>query len=147
MRTSEESYRPRHAAPRCSAAPGGALRRVACRTAVAVAVGAVPLACAGASQATASPLGELALPLDTLSQRLSPHTQVITGLVVRQTAPLVGGLHQVGLPTVGDVTGQISRTALPGVGPVGGLTTTLPVTTALGPNSPVTGALNNIAQL
>ena len=85
--------------------------------------------------------------LGTLSQRLAPQTQNITGSVVGQTAPLVGRLHQAGLPTVGDVTGQVSQTSLPAVGTVGGLTKSLPVTTALGPNSPVTGALNSVGGL
>jgi len=85
--------------------------------------------------------------LGTLSQGLTPQTQNITGTVVGQTAPLVGRLHQAGLPTVGDVTGQMSQAALPGVGTVGGLTKSLPVTTALGPNSPVTGALNSLSGL
>ncbi|HEU5332626.1 MAG TPA: hypothetical protein VFU73_07680 [Actinocrinis sp.] len=83
----------------------------------------------------------------TLSQGLTPQTQSITGAVAGQTAPLVGRLHQAGLPTVGDVTGQVSQTALPGVGTVGGLTKALPVTAALGPNSPVTGALNSLGGL
>lgn len=85
--------------------------------------------------------------LGTLSQRLAPQTQNITGAVVGQTAPLVDRLHQAGMPTVGDVTGQVSQTSLPGVGTVGGLTKSLPVTTALGPNSPVTGALNSLGGL
>lgn len=85
--------------------------------------------------------------LGTLSQGLEPQTQSITGTVVGQTAPLVGRLHQAGLPTVGDVTGRVSQTSLPGVGAVGGLTESLPVTTALGPNSPVTGALNSLSGL
>ena len=86
-------------------------------------------------------------PLGTLSQGLEPQTQSITGAVVGQTSPIVGQLHQAGLPTVGDVTGQVSQTSLPGVGAVGGLTESLPVTSALGRNSPVTGALNSLSGL
>jgi hypothetical protein len=85
--------------------------------------------------------------LGNLSQGLAPQTQDLTGAVVGQTAPLVNGLHQAGVPTVGDVTGQVSAATLPGVGTVGGLTKSLPVTSVLGPNSPVTGALNNLGQL
>jgi hypothetical protein len=85
--------------------------------------------------------------LGTLSGGLAPQAQDVTGAVVGQTAPLVGELHQAGVPTAGEMTGRLSQTALPGIGTVGSLTQSLPVTSVLGPNSPVTGALNNLSQL
>ena len=56
-------------------------------------------------------------------------------------------LRRTGVPTVGDLTGGLSATRLPVVGTVGSVTQTLPVTTLLGNESPVTGALQNVSGL
>lgn len=85
--------------------------------------------------------------LGTLTSGLSPQTRDLTGGVVGQAQPLVSQLRQTGVPTVADVTGSLSSTQLPVVGTVGSVTQTLPVTTLLGTESPVTGALQNLSGL
>ena len=83
----------------------------------------------------------------TLTSGLSPQTRDLTGGLVGQAQPLVSQLRQTGVPTVGDLTGGLSSTQLPVVGTVGSVTQTLPVTTLLGTESPVTGALQNLSGL
>ena len=85
--------------------------------------------------------------LGTLTSGLSPQARDLTGGLVGQAAPLVSQLRQTGVPTVGDLTGGLSATQLPVVGTVGSVTQTLPVTTLLGTESPVTGALQNLSGL
>lgn len=67
--------------------------------------------------------------------------------VIGRSAPLVSQLRQSGVPTVGEVTGELSGTRLPMLGSVGSLTRALPVTSVLGGDSPVTGALQNLGSL
>lgn len=83
----------------------------------------------------------------TLTSGLSPQARDLTGGLVGQARPLVSQLRQTGVPTVGDLTGGLSATQLPVVGTVGSVTQTLPVTTLLGTESPVTGALQNLSGL
>ncbi len=83
----------------------------------------------------------------TLTSGLAPQTRDLTGGLVGQAQPLVSQLRQTGVPTVGDLTGGLSATQLPIVGTVGSVTQTLPVTTLLGTESPVTGALQSISGL
>lgn len=83
----------------------------------------------------------------TLTAGLSPQARDLTGGLVRQAQPLVSQLRQTGVPTVGDLTGSLSATQLPVVGTVGSVTQTLPVTTLLGSESPVTGTLQNLSGL
>ena len=83
----------------------------------------------------------------TLASGLSPQTRDLTGGLAGQAQPLVSQLRQTGVPTVGDLTGGLSSTQLPVVGTVGSVTQTLPVTTLLGTESPVTGALQNLSVL
>jgi hypothetical protein len=83
----------------------------------------------------------------TLTSGLAPQTRDLTGGLVGQAQPLVSQLRQTGVPTVGDLTGGLSATQLPIVGSVGSVTQTLPVTTLLGTESPVTGALQSISGL
>jgi hypothetical protein len=85
--------------------------------------------------------------LGALTQGFAPQTNDLTGGLVNQATPLVQQLHQRGVPTVGDVTTQLSQAQLPVVGTVGRLTQTLPVTGVLGADNPVTGALQNVSQL
>jgi hypothetical protein len=83
----------------------------------------------------------------TLTSGLSPQARDLTGGLVGQAQPLVSQLRQTGVPTVGDLTGGLSSTQLPVVGTVGSVTQTLPVTTLLGTESPVTGSLQNLSGL
>jgi hypothetical protein len=85
--------------------------------------------------------------LGTLTSGFAPQTGDLTGGLVGQAEPLVAQLHKTGVPTVGDLTAKLSQTSLPVVGPVGSLTGTLPVTTMLGTNSPITGAVQNLSGL
>jgi hypothetical protein len=85
--------------------------------------------------------------LGTLTAGFSPQADELAGGVISQAAPLVSQLRQGGVPTVSDLTGKLSGTQLPMVGSVGSLTQTLPVTTVLGADSPVTGALQNLGSL
>jgi len=82
--------------------------------------------------------------LGTVASGFAPQADDLTGGVVGQAAPLVGQLRSNGVPTVGDLTSKLSRTQLPVVGNVGGLTSSLPVTSVLGAGSPVTGTLQNL---
>lgn len=82
-----------------------------------------------------------------LSQNLSPQTRRLSGVLDAQTGSLVDNLQQGGVPTVGDVSGRVADSPLPGFGTVHGLTGSLPVTSMLGPNDMVTGALNNAGAL
>lgn len=82
--------------------------------------------------------------LGTLASGFAPQTDALTGGVIGQAAPLVAQLRQTGVPTVGDLTGKLSETQLPMVGSVGSLTQALPVTSMLGADGPVTGALQNV---
>jgi hypothetical protein len=82
--------------------------------------------------------------LGTLTAGIAPQTTELTGGIIGQAEPLVSQLHQSGVPTVGDLTGGLSSTQLPVVGTVGSITQTLPVTSLLGGDSPVTGALQNL---
>lgn len=82
--------------------------------------------------------------LGTLTSGIAPQTTNLTGGLIGQAEPLVSQLRQSGVPTVGDLTGGLSSTQLPVVGTVGSITQTLPVTTLLGTDSPVTGALQNL---
>jgi hypothetical protein len=85
--------------------------------------------------------------LGTLTSGLSPQADALAGGVIGQATPLVSQLRQGGVPTVSDLTGKLSGTQLPVVGSVGSLTQTLPVSTVLGADSPVTGALQNVGSL
>ena len=85
--------------------------------------------------------------LGKLASGLTPQTDELAGGVINQATPLVSQLRQTGVPTVGDLTGKLSETQLPMVGSVGSLTQTLPVTSMLGADSPVTGALQNVGSL
>lgn len=85
--------------------------------------------------------------LGTLTSGISPQADELAGGVIGQAAPLVSQLRQGGVPTVTDLTGKLSGTQLPVVGSVGSLTQTLPVTSVLGADSPVTGALQNVGSL
>src|SRR5947209_2628387 len=85
--------------------------------------------------------------LGTLTAGLTPQADELAGGVIGQATPLVAQLRQSGVPTVSDLTGELSGTQLPMVGSVGGLTQTLPVSTMLGAGSPVTGALQNVGSL
>jgi len=85
--------------------------------------------------------------LGTLTGGVAPQASDLAGGLVGQTSPLVAQLHHTGVPTVGDLTTQLSGTQLPVVGTVGSLTGTLPVTTVLGNSSPVTGTLQNLSGL
>jgi hypothetical protein len=85
--------------------------------------------------------------LGTLSARFSPQADALTDHLVARAAPLTAQLHQRGVPSVGDLTAKLSGTRLPALGSLGALTQTLPVTTALGDDSPVTTALKNLSAL
>lgn len=85
--------------------------------------------------------------LGTLNSGVAPQVTDLAGGLIGQTAPLVSQLRRSGVPTVGDVTARLSATELPVVGTVGSLTQTLPVTTVLGTQSPVTGALQSLSGL
>lgn len=85
--------------------------------------------------------------LGTLTSGLSPQAEELAGGVIDQATPLVSQLRQSGVPSVSDLTGKLSGTQLPMVGSVGSVTQMLPVTTVLGANSPVTGALQNVGSL
>ena len=85
--------------------------------------------------------------LGTLTAGISPQADQLAGGVIGQATPLVSQLRQGGVPTVSDLTGKLSGTQLPMVGSVGSLTQTLPVTSVLGADSPVTGALQNVGSL
>jgi hypothetical protein len=85
--------------------------------------------------------------LGTLTSGLSPQADALAGGVIGQATPLVSQLRSGGVPTVSDLTGKLSGAQLPMVGSVGSLTQTLPVSTMLGADSPVTGALQNVGSL
>lgn len=85
--------------------------------------------------------------LGTLTSGLSPQAEDLAGGVIGQATPLVAQLHQSGVPSVSDLTGKLSGTQLPMVGSVGSVTQMLPVTTVLGADSPITGALQNVGSL
>lgn len=82
--------------------------------------------------------------LGTLTSGIAPQTSSLTDGLVEQATPLVSQLHQVGVPTVGDVTSGLSGTQVPVVGTVGSVTQMVPVTTILGAQSPVTGTVQNL---
>lgn len=85
--------------------------------------------------------------LGKLTTGFAPQAEAVTGGVIGRAAPLAAQLRRSGVPTVGDLTGKLSETPLPLVGSVGNLTRTLPVTSALGADSPVTDALQNVGSL
>ncbi|MGH6656571.1 MAG: hypothetical protein ACRDVE_15370, partial [Actinocrinis sp.] len=85
--------------------------------------------------------------LATLADNVAPQSDALTGGLVGQTQPLVSQLHTRGVPTVGELTNNVSSTNLPVVGTVGSLTQTLPVSSVLGSTGPVTGALQNVSGL
>lgn len=85
--------------------------------------------------------------LGKLTSGFTPQAEALTGGVIGRAAPLAAQLRRSGVPTVGDLTGKLSDTPLPVVGSVGDLTRTLPVTSALGTDSPVTAALQNVGSL
>lgn len=85
--------------------------------------------------------------LGELSQNLSPQTRDLTAGVDAQSDPLLADLHQGGMPTVGDVSGGLADSPLPGFGTVHGLTGSLPVGSMLDSNGVATGTLDNVGAL
>lgn len=85
--------------------------------------------------------------LGKLTTGFTPPVDALITNVVGRAAPLAARLRQDGVPTVGDLTGRLSGTPLPMVGSVGDLTRTLPVSSALGSDSPVTTALEDVSSL
>jgi hypothetical protein len=143
----------RHAAPRRRTA-----RRVALGAA-AVAAGTVPLAAAGSAQAAVAPPSTSALvarltpellqqgPVGTLASGFTPPAQALTAGLVTRANPVVAGLSQAGVPTVGAMTNRLGQSSLPMVGNVDRLTQSLPVDSMLGPGDPLTSSLNDVTRL
>lgn len=163
-----QGRRGRHAAQRGHNPGAETVRRIGA-AAAALTAGVLPLAAAGSASAAAVPqddlsalrLPSLALPAglpDSVTPAiaavpLSTNTpfdgtaDALVGGVISQADPAAAQLRRSGLPTVGDLTGTLSGTQVPGVGTVGSVTQKLPVTTVLGAESPVTGTLRSIGGL
>lgn len=85
--------------------------------------------------------------LGGVTSDLAPRAQSLTGRIATGAAPTVSRLHAQGVPTVGDVTRGLGRSSLPSLGNVGRLTQSLPVESMLGPDDPLSAALNNATRL
>jgi hypothetical protein len=82
-----------------------------------------------------------------LSQNLTPQAHRLTGVADAQTGSLLADVDQSRMPTVGDVSGGLANTPLPGFGTVHGLTGSLPVDSMLSSSGVATGTLDNISDL
>jgi hypothetical protein len=85
--------------------------------------------------------------LGSLAQRAGGRAMGLTDELVTKMSPTVDQLRGEGVPTVGDVTGAVSRAKVPVFGTVGGLTSTVPVTQTLGADSPVLGTVGAASAL
>lgn len=85
--------------------------------------------------------------LGSLAQHAGSRAMELTGRVSTGMAPVVSELRGDGVPTVDEVTSNVSRQQVPVFGTVGGLTSTVPVTQTLGDESPVLGTVGEASTL
>ena len=83
----------------------------------------------------------------SLAQRAGTRAMGLTGQVSTRMSPVVGELRGDGVPTVDQVTSNVSQAQVPVFGTVGGLTSTVPVTQTLGDESPVLGTVGAASTL